>query len=397
MESKYLSAAVGFAAWAGTVIAGSPIEIGDSDVEWLGVAAGDWRHEGGPGRAVLAMTVDGTPVGEDTSEVATSSPGVLTGLSLRVPFAAGTPPGRIGISLRWNGEEVARAIAERAVGDVLALHLVEAAVDPGAPLRLSGPTAFTFTDVWFDEVLTVAFAWDGDAGGDVQVRLRAIVSGAEIERTSLAVPGPKNSWSASFALARARGDLTWNATILQAGVARGITGSRVDFQFMRATDGFFRPVEGSGLVTAGGFHDVKRHEERVVILSAAFGPTYAGEADCAPDGVYDTLYGQTWRIAHHATSGTACGDALPATTVATPPAPIEYPEPSVLPPTPPSLPPTATTSGVTSSQADVAPPAPSAAEAAGPGFPGGLAGGLIAAAAVGFLIVFLVKRRRRKP
>lgn len=274
---------------------------------WITVAPLDLATTGLGGVAGLKVTLGGAPPRGTEVVVAPGSTRSLDELAISLPFDGVAEGVNLSVELTWNEIEVLRmegVVRESAGGFALVVRLAESA--PSAALRFSGRDALLLEKGWHDDRLTVGFAWHAEPDGDVEVELSASVAdGINVERAP-ATRRADGAWSATFDLTRLPATLDWNATILEGGEPRGVTGSRVTFPTLVARGGFFEPAPGSGLATAGGFHDVEAYTRRVAVPASAFGPTFDSTDSCEDRAVYDTLLGETWRILSLVTRGQAC-------------------------------------------------------------------------------------------
>lgn len=280
---------------------------------WISVAPTGLAYDGPPAELTLELSLDGTALASTSRSFdGSKAPAQLATLVAEARYDGKLADHELGIRLT-NGDEMLLEIRGQPTGAVGALALRVTGVDYPANSRVhaTGPIIFQVEHGWNDETLTVGFAWRDAPAGAISVLLEAEGDGTAIMEETNATALNGTAWKASFHLDRLPAILVWKATILVNGEPAGTTGSTVSFPTRTASDGYFAPAPGSDLVAAGGFHEVGGHKEVISIDRGLLAPVFEGSSDCPAKGAYDTVNGESWRIASLASRADAChGQAL---------------------------------------------------------------------------------------
>lgn len=289
----------------GTAVGATEPSASPSSSTWIGVSADGLTHAGAAGTARLTLFLDGT-------EVASGQESFVDGrhplaLAVKGPFGAASPAA-LEIVLAWDGALAARLVGTLSDGaDGLALAVSRAEFDSASPIVATGVDAFSVVKGWSDASVTIALAWADGADGPAMVRFESDVPGASALVAEARDAGD-GAWTAAFVLERVPDATTWRATIERAGVVLGSSGASVEWSSQTVSDASFTSAPRSGLVAAGGFHELTTRSERLGVPASLFGASLEAAPECATGGVFGSMGGAAWRIAGLPGGAGGCGE-----------------------------------------------------------------------------------------
>lgn len=275
---------------------------------WISATPVGLAYVGQTAEVQLDVALDGRVIASSAQTFDWAhEPSALSELVAEAQYEGDLTDHELGLSLRDGNRLLLEIRGEPTVSNgVLALRVTRVDYPTASPVVATGPAIFQVEHGWNDETLTVGFAWSEPPQGDVAVELEAHGDGTNIRTSAPAVAMNGTAWKTQFHLDRLPAVLVWKATILLDNESKGTTGSTVSFPTRAATNGYFSPVPGGDLVTAGGFHEVGGHKEVIRIDRSVLAPIFEAAADCPNTGAYDTVNGETWRLTMLAKRASGC-------------------------------------------------------------------------------------------